>query len=132
MLEFGLLQFGRGGKRGLNCLESLLIISVCAIFTGCLSCRRGGRRRAFAIKAALQLNRADLAQYKAYAMGLLAQRRRDEAFTVIRNGLTMVPAKFTDFLTQMALSLDNNARLNSQPGFVTNCRNGFKLEPDFS
>ena len=41
------------------------------------------------LKAALQLNRADLAQYKAYAIGLLAQRRRDEAFTVIRNGLTM-------------------------------------------
>ena len=113
-------------------MDPLLIIAVCAIFTGCLSCRRGGRRRAFAIKAALQVNRADLAQYKANAIGLLAQRRRDEAFTVIRNGLTMVPAKFTDFLTQMALSLDNNARLNSQPGFMTNGRYDFKLEPEFS
>jgi hypothetical protein len=25
--------------------------------------------------------------------------------------------------------LDNKARLNSQPGFITNGRNGFKLEP---
>jgi tetratricopeptide (TPR) repeat protein len=55
------------------------------------------------LKAALQLNRADLNQYKAYAIWLLDQRRRDEAFTVIRNGLTMVPAQTTDFLTQMEL-----------------------------
>jgi O-antigen ligase len=55
------------------------------------------------LKAALQLNRADLPQYKAYAIWLLDQQRRDEAFTVIRNGLTMVPAQTTDFLTQMAL-----------------------------
>ncbi len=54
------------------------------------------------LKAALQLNRADLPQYKAYAIWLLDQRRRDEAFTVIRNGLTMLPAQTTDF-TQMAL-----------------------------
>ncbi len=55
------------------------------------------------LKAALQLNRADLPQYKAYAIWLLDQRRRDEAFTVIRNGLTMVPGQTTDFLTQMVL-----------------------------
>ena len=52
------------------------------------------------LKAALQLNRADLNQYKAYSIWLLDQRRRDEAFTVIRNGLTMVPAQTPDFLTR--------------------------------
>ena len=69
---------------------------------------------------------------KAYAIWLLNQRRRDGAFTVIRNSLTMVPAQTSDSLTQMALCLDNKARLKFQPGFVTNCRNSFKLEPDFS